>query len=276
MVQTVAKSEKKVQYRGEVAFVIYQNSVSGYTVFSFVTDSERRKISCTGYFTQNPEKSKLEIEGHWDKHPKYGDQLVVDSYSEILPQTETGIINYLSSGMIKGIGNVLAERIVKCFGSDTLEIIDKTPGRLLEVEGIGKRKYERIIDSWQQNNELRDIMVFLKKNNISNNLALKIYKTYGRGSITQLRADPYKLADDIDGVGFSRADETALKIGIDKDDPVRLRSGIKYVLKVMTERGNVFVLKEDLVMKCRKILGTDNNTGISYLKELMCYNISAT
>ena len=262
-----------VQYTGVITKMIYQNPANGFAIFAFKAEQGNGEISCKGYLQDGYNGGRMTIEGHWVKHPKYGDQLEIESCCEVLPTSAEGIANYLSSGLIKGIGETLALRIVGKFGDKTLDVLDQQPKLLLEVEGIGKKKYESILAGWQKNLEMRDIMLFLKQHDISNNMALKIYKTYGIGSIAQLKANPYRMADDIDGVGFKRSDEIALKIGVAKDDPLRIRSGIQYVLKVTTERGNVYAVRDELVQNTQKLLGTDNQSRIeNALNDLLFEN----
>ncbi|NCA74674.1 MAG: ATP-dependent RecD-like DNA helicase, partial [Gammaproteobacteria bacterium] len=200
--------------------------------------------------------SVLSLQGFWKNDSTYGPQFTVQSFEETLPATVYGIEKYLGSGLIKGIGPIFAKKIVNTFGTDTLEIIETDADRLLEIRGIGKVRVERVKKSWQEQKEIKNIMLFLQSHGVSTGHATKIFKTYGSDSIAIVKENPYKLADDIWGIGFKTADTIAEKLGVAKDADVRLRSGLLYALNTISEDGHCFALAEELYTTAVKLLET--------------------
>ena len=210
--------------KGFVEHIIYKNTANGYAVIHLVSDEE--EITCTGIFSHLDEGECIEVEGEFVEHAVYGMQLKMEHYKIVPPEDAIAVERYLGSGAIKGVGAALAKRIVKRFGNDTFRIIEEEPERLVEVKGISERIAREIAKQVEEKKDIRDAMLFLQKYGISNTLALKIYQKYGMGLYRVLQENPYKLAEDISGVGFRIADEIASKIGIHTDSDYRIRSGL--------------------------------------------------
>lgn len=247
-----------------VEIITYQNSENGYSVLRCAVENHPDIVTAVGTMPGTHVGAVLSLEGFWKNNPKYGLQFSVEKYEEVLPATVAGIENYLGSGLIKGIGPSNASNIVKHFGEDTLRVLDEEPDRLLEVRRIGKAKLEKIKSSWAEQKEIRNIMIFLQNYDISTAHATKIYKTYGADSIAIVKENPYRLADDIWGIGFRTADQIAQKIGIQKDKFIRLRSGILFTLNKLSNDGHCYALREQLVENAVKLL------------EVEAFKISAT
>lgn len=230
------------ELEGQVERIVYRNEDNGYTVL--VLDTDGGDESVTGIFPDVAEGEYLRVKGEKVMHPRYGEQLKADSCEFIKPSEKNAIEKYLASGAVKGIGEALAKRIVRKFGDDTLRVIEEEPERLSEVKGISKSKADSIASELTEKRDLRQAMLFLQDYGISQNLALKIYKKYGDKLYRILRQNPYQLADDIDGVGFKRADEIAQKIGIEADSDFRIRSAVLYLLQQGEGEGNTCLPQE--------------------------------
>lgn len=211
-------------------------------------------MTLTGSLLDVPVGSVLLCEGDWRVDARYGQQFVVDSWTEVMPATIYGIEKYLGSGLVKGIGPVFANSIVSKFGTETLNIIDNEPERLLEVPKLGKKRVERIKESWEKQKDIKEVMVFLQGYGVSTAFAAKIYRKYEKESIKKVKENPYQLADDIWGIGFKTADGIASKMGYEKNDPRRCRSGILYTLNQLAEDGHVYAEQEQLVETATKLL----------------------
>jgi exodeoxyribonuclease V alpha subunit len=240
--------------KGAVERITYSNPENGYTVARFKADNRYGLVTIVGGLADVSPGARLKVEGHWKSHPKYGEQFVIERYVEEMPATVEGIRRYLGSGLIKGIGPVMAKRIAEKFGPYTLEVIESDITRLAEVEGIGTRRVRMIADAWEVQKQIKEIMLFLQTHQVSTTLAVKIYKTYGDQSIKIVRNDPYRLARDIYGIGFISADQIARNIGIAADAPQRVAAGIEYTLNQMADQGHVFVPRVQLVEAAAKIL----------------------
>lgn len=201
--------------------------------------------------------SVLSLDGYWKMDVKYGRQFSVEHFEETLPATVYGIEKYLGSGLVKGVGPKFAKRIVEKFGKDTLNVIEECPDELLNVPGIGKVRVDRIKTSWQEQKEIKNIMLFLQSHEVSTSHATKIFKTYGSESIEVVKENPYRLADDIWGIGFKTADSIAQKMGIDKEKFIRLRSGIFYTLNKLAENGHCYANRKQLLEKAQELLEVD-------------------
>ncbi|MGI6106493.1 MAG: ATP-dependent RecD-like DNA helicase [Lachnospiraceae bacterium] len=230
------------ELEGQVERIVYRNEDNGYTVL--VLDTDGGDESVTGIFPDVAEGEYLRVKGEKVVHPRYGEQLKADSCEFVRPSEKNAIEKYLASGAVKGIGEALAKRIVRKFGDDTLRIIEEEPERLSEVKGISKSKAVSIAAELAEKRDLRQAMLFLQDYGISQNLAIKIYKKYGDKLYKILRQNPYQLADDIDGVGFKRADEIAQKIGIEADSDFRIRSAVLYLLQQGEGEGNTCLPQE--------------------------------
>lgn len=241
--------------KGYVEHIIYRNNENGYTVMNMVSGQD--EVICVGMFRTIDEGETLEIEGNYVEHPVYGRQLKVESYQVTEPDDIVSIERYLGSGAIKGIGEALAARIIKKFGVDTFRIIEEEPERLAEIKGISERKAREIAIQMEEKKDMREPMVFLQKYGISGTLAIKIYNTYGMGVYGVLKENPYKLAEDIAGVGFKIADEIASKIGIHTDSDYRIRSAILYVLLQATMEGHIYLPENILLKRAAELLGVE-------------------
>lgn len=239
--------------KGYVEHIIYQNSANGYTVMNLVSDEE--EITCVGTFGTLEAGEMVELTGEYTEHALYGRQFKADSVRVLPPEDVVSIRRYLGSGAIKGIGEALADRIVRKFGEDTFRIMEEEPERLVEVKGISERIARQIAVQMEDKKELREAMIFLQRYGISNTLAVKIYDTYGARLYGVLEENPYRLAEDITGVGFKIADEIAAKVGIHTDSDYRIRSGILYVLLQGAQEGNVYLPMELLLQRAAELLG---------------------
>jgi exodeoxyribonuclease V alpha subunit len=236
--------------------ITFQNEQNGYTVLKGKAKGYHELVTIVGEMPSVVVGSVLSLQGFWKNDSTYGPQFTVQSFEETLPATVYGIEKYLGSGLIKGIGPIFAKKIVNTFGTDTLEIIETDVDRLLEIRGIGKVRVERVKKSWQEQKEIKNIMLFLQSHGVSTSHATKIFKTYGSDSIAIVKENPYKLADDIWGIGFKTADTIAEKLGMAKDADVRLRSGLLYALNTISEDGHCFALTEELFTTAVKLLET--------------------
>ena len=234
--------------------ITYQNADNGYTVLKCAVKSAQDLVTVVGIMPETHVGSVLALEGFWKVDAKYGRQFSVEKFEETLPATVYGIEKYLGSGLIKGVGPKFARRIVEKFGKDTLDVIEENPEALIEVEGIGRVRVERIKKSWEEQKEIKNIMLFLQGHEVSTNHATKIFKTYRSDSISVVQENPYRLADDIWGIGFKTADTIAEKMGIEKDRFIRLRSGILYTLNKLSENGHCYAVREQLIRTAGQLL----------------------
>lgn len=234
--------------------ITYQNADNGYTVLKCAVKNYSDLVTVVGTMPDTHVGSVLSLEGMWKMDAKYGRQFLVEKFEETLPATVYGIEKYLGSGLVKGVGPKFAKRIVEKFGKDTLDVIEETPDELLKVSGIGKVRVDRIKTSWQEQKEIKNIMLFLQSHEVSTSHATKIFKTYGSESIAIVKENPYRLADDIWGIGFKTADSIAQKMGIDKGKFVRLRSGIFYTLNKLAEAGPCYTTREQLTGRAKELL----------------------
>ncbi|MFZ2446809.1 MAG: ATP-dependent RecD-like DNA helicase [Syntrophobacteraceae bacterium] len=247
-----------VRLQGLVERITFASEDDGYSVIKVQVPGRRDLVTAVGNFTSVCPGETLVMEGEWGSHARFGEQFRVERYETTAPSTVLGIKKYLGSGLIKGIGPKMAERIVKRFAERTLDIIDSDIGRLKEVEGIGKYRIEQIRKAWDDQKEIRDLMVFLRANDTSAALAARIFKQYGRESLKVVRENPYRLAMDVHGIGFLTADRLAVKLGFEHDSPLRAEAGILYVLSEAADEGHVCVPFEWLIEQCRKTLDIDS------------------
>lgn len=237
---------------GYVDHIIYRNADNGYTVLVMICDEE--EVTCVGTFSDIAEGENIEAHGNYNDHPTYGRQFAVKSFEEKAPKDEMAIERYLGSGAIKGVGIALAARIVRRFKSDTFRIIEEEPERLAEVKGISERKAMEIADQVNAKRDLRQAMIFLQQYGISTTLAVKIYNTYGQEIYGILKENPYRMADDVDGVGFRTADEIASRVGIRTDSDFRIRSGIQYALLQASNEGHTYLPMPELTQRASNLL----------------------
>ena len=238
--------------KGYVEHIVFRNTENGYTVFQMVTDDE--ELTCVGVFSVISEGELIQVSGTMKEHPLYGEQLQAEQYELLAPEDETAMERYLGSGAIKGIGAAMAARIVRRFKGDTFRIIEEEPERLAEVKGISERKAMEISEQMAEKKELRQAMMFLTQYGISMSLAVKIYQEYGPKTYQVVQENPYRLADDISGIGFKMADEIAGRIGIHTNSDYRIRSGLLYVLLQAAAAGHTCLPREMLLRRASELL----------------------
>ena len=257
---------------GIVDRIIFHNSENGFTIFALQMPRAQTTI-IKGYVPTLQPGEQVTLQGTWIMHPKFGKQFDAQSCQTSLPTSLIGIKKYLSSGMIKGIGPVYAEKLVKAFGQQVLEVIDKHPYRLHEVSGIGTKRVERIITAWQDQKEISHVMVFLQEKNISPAYATKIYKKYGQNSIQILQENPYRLADDIWGIGFKVADQIAQNMGFEHDSLKRITSGLLYTLSTLVSAGHLYGELEMLKDKAVTLLDLEKTTDTAHKLKLALHEL---
>lgn len=230
---------------GYVEHIIFQNSDNGYTVMNLVTEGE--EVICVGAAKGLTQGENIAAEGEYVEHPLYGTQFKMTGYRIVMPEDRAGIERYLGSGAIKGVGPALAARIVSRFGEDTFRIIEEEPERLTEIRGISERKAREIAVLMEEKKDLRNAMIYLQQYGISNTMAVKIYDTYGIELYNVMKENPYRLAEDIHGIGFKIADELAGRMGIHMDSEYRIRSGALYVLQQAVGEGNCYLPMDNML-----------------------------
>ena len=256
--------------QGILERIVYESPDTGYTVGRLSARDYAELITVVGNLASiNPGESLL-LQGQWVDNPRYGRQFQIEKYETILPANVVGLRKYLGSGLIKGIGPKMAGLIVRKFGMDTMDVIENEPEKLARVPGIGRKRVKIIKEAWEAQREIKNVMIFLQSHDVSTAHAAKIYKTYENDAIPIVTEDPYRLADDIYGIGFVTADTIAQKLGIDKDAPQRVQAGIKYVLSQKADDGHVFQHRAELIEACQTMLEQELEAieqGISALVE---------
>lgn len=246
-----------IKIRCVVEHITYQNPENGYSVMKVKVKSYNDLVTLVGNLLDIPVGSVLLCEGDWKVDKRYGNQFVAETWEEVMPATLYGIEKYLGSGLVKGIGPKYAQLIVGKFGLETIEVIESDIERLHEVPGIGKKRVEKIRESWQKQKEIKNVMLFLQSYGVSTAYAAKIFRQYGKESIEKVKENPYRLADDIWGIGFKTADSIANKMGYEKNDLRRCRSGILYTLSQLSNEGHVYANEEQLVTWAKELLEAD-------------------
>lgn len=252
-----------VELTGTVERVIFHNEENGYTVLRLLPDKgltgeakvtgapprtvSRDPVSCVGHMVDPQAGVQLKVAGRWVNNVRFGRQVEFNTAEEVLPATSEGIRLYLASGLIKGVGEELAGRIVEAFGTDTIRVLDEEPERLLKVRGLGRKSLGRIRDSWAEHRGMRDLLLFLQPHGITPAYAVRIYRAYGSQALNVVRENPYRLAMDIHGIGFVTADAAAAKLGFEADNPLRIQAGTLYILQKATDDGNVYLPEHKLV-----------------------------
>ncbi|GAB2594341.1 ATP-dependent RecD-like DNA helicase [Streptomyces capparidis] len=255
---------------GVLERITYANEETGYTVARVDTGRGGGDLlTVVGALLGAQPGESLRLHGRWTSHPQYGKQFSVENYTTVLPATVQGIRRYLGSGLIKGIGPRIAERIVDHFGTDTLEIIEKEPERLVEVPGLGPKRTRMIGAAWEEQKAIKEVMVFLQGVGVSTSLAVRIYKSYGDSSTSVVRNEPYRLAADVWGIGFLTADRIAQAVGIPHDSPQRVKAGLQYALSQSTDSGHCYLPEEKLIADSVKLLQVDTGLVIECLAELV-------
>ena len=252
---------------GYIEKIVYRNEENGYTVMTIVEDKE--EITCVGTFRYINEGEYATLKGHFTVHPSYGEQLSVEEYEIKVPEDKAAIGRYLGSGAIKGVGPALADRIVRRFGEDTFRIIEEEPERLSQVKGISERMAMEIASQLEDKKDMRKAMIFLQKYGISMQLSVKIYEKYGQEMYNIIKYNPYKLADDIHGVGFKIADEIAMKAGISADSDFRIKCGILYVLTQAGGSGHAYLPMEELKARTEELLTILNGNFDKFITDLI-------
>ena len=255
----------ETELSGQIERITYTNEENGYTIARVKIYGQRDLVTVVGFLMSPTPGEILNMRGEWVNHPKFGEQFKVTDYKTKVPATVFGIQKYLGSGLIKGLGPVIAGRIVKKFGEKTLDVIENDIEKLVMVEGIGKKRITMIQNAWDEQKEIRDVMLFLQSHGVSSGYATKIFKQYKNRSIAVVKENPYRLAMDIFGIGFVIADSIAEKLGFPKDSPLRVEAGILYVLHQLSDEGHVFYPYEYLVKKSRETLSVERDAIVEAL-----------
>ena len=253
---------------GYIDHIIFRNEDNGYTVMVLKGVEGEDELTCVGSFPVITQGASVEATGKYIQHPVYGKQFQAEFLTEKMPEDALAMERYLGSGAIKGIGAALAGRIVRHFGGDTLRIVEEEPERLAEIKGISEKKAREIAAQIEEKADMRKAMIFLQKYGISLNLGAKIYQKYGDSVYSVLQENPYRLAEDISGVGFKIADEIAYRIGIHTDSDYRIRSGMLYTLLQATGEGHIYLPKEELFQRASQLLGVDSSYMEKHLMDL--------
>jgi exodeoxyribonuclease V alpha subunit len=243
--------------QGQIERITFTNEENGFTIAKVKVPGRQDLVCAVGNLMAPMPGEIIKMQGEWTNHPKFGEQFKIVFYKSMVPASVNGIQKYLGSGLIKGIGPVMAKRIVKKFGKDTLDVIEADVERLSTVEGIGIKRIEMIKKAWADQKEIREVMIFLQSHGVSSGYATKIFKQYGNEAIKVVTENPYRLATDIFGIGFITADRIAEKLGFGKDSELRAQAGILYVLHELSNEGHVYYPYEPLIEKCEEILQTD-------------------
>lgn len=249
-----------IEIKGQLERITYRNEENSYTIAKIKVGGRNDLVTVVGNLLSVSPGEVLKLKGEWHNHPKFGEQFKIISYESVVPATVNGIEKYLGSGLIKGIGPVMAKRLVSKFGLETLNIIETDIKKLNEVEGIGDKRIEMMRKAWDDQKEIREVMLFLQGQGVSPAYGAKIFKQYGTNSIKVVQQNPYRLATDIFGIGFITADRIAEKLGIAKESQIRAEAGILYVLHQLSDEGHVYYPYEQLIEECKKILGVDKDT----------------
>ncbi len=242
-------SDDSIEITASVDRIVFHNAENGYTVMRLTVPKTKDTITAVGHTSAPQVGVQLRIVGKWVQNARFGRQLSMESYDEVLPASTEGIRLYLSSGLLKGVGPYMAGKIVEAFGTDTIRILDEEPQKLLKVSGIGKKSYESIVNGWAAHRGVRELMMFLQPHGITTNYAIRIYKHYGAEALEVVKENPYRMAMDIRGIGFVSADKVAQKLGFSNDSPLRAEAGLLYTLSKCCDNGHVYVPQDQLVNK---------------------------
>lgn len=253
--------------KGSMENIIFRNDQNGYTVADFDVDGELTTV--VGSFDAPQTGVLYVMRGVWVEHPVYGPQFQMQDYSIEMPSSREGLIRYLSSGILPGVGEKKARDIVEHFGDETLDILDNHPDRLLEIKGIGRKTLDTMMEDYQEQREIREVLIELKEYGISTAYALKLYNVYGDRTLPILLDDPYRAARDVRGIGFKAADMIAAKLGVDRDSPARIEAGLVQSLRVCYSRGNTYMTHDELISESQQILGVPTDLIEEQLSDLM-------
>jgi exodeoxyribonuclease V alpha subunit len=244
---------------GVLERVAFANEESAWSVVKIAVPDRREPVTAVGNLIGVRPGESVKLKGHWVNDKRFGEQFQIDAFQTVVPVTLVGIERYLGSGLVKGIGKVMAERLVRQFGMKTLEVIDKQPERLLEVEGIGRVRSDQIKKAWIEQRAIKDVMVFLQSHGVMTSHAVKIYKRYGDRAVALVRANPYRLATDIFGIGFQTADAIAMNVGIERTSAERCQAGILHVLRMLSDEGHVAAPRAELVERAKALLEVEDS-----------------
>jgi exodeoxyribonuclease V alpha subunit len=257
------------ELEGQIKSVIWSSEDGGFSIMRLLSDGSSESITITGYLAGTSPGERVRLKGQWETHPKYGRQLKVEECVPLLPASAEGIEQYLGSGLVEGIGPAMAGRIVARFGEEALRVIDETPGRLSEVQGIGPKRISAITKAWQSQRGVRDTMLFLQSHGVSPGYAARIYRQYGDRAVQVVRENPYRLAQDVEGIGFLLADRFARGLGFGEDSPARAEAGIMHALKASSEEGHLFLPSTELLQQSQKLLESDRAIIAGALESLI-------
>src|SRR6516225_10353718 len=254
---------------GVLERVTFANPETGYTIARIAPERGGAElVTAVGPLLGAQVGEFLRLRGRWSSHPRYGRQFEVHSYATVLPATAAGIQKYLGSGLIKGIGPVMAERMVGHFGVDIMHVIEEEPGRLIEVDGLGPKRTAMIAAAWAEQKAIKEVMIFLQGVGVSTSLAVRIYKKYGDASVGVVRSEPYRLAADVWGIGFKTADTIAAAVGIARDSPERIKAGLAYTLSEAADDGHCYLPAPNLIAYAATILEVPAELIVPCLDEL--------
>ena len=253
---------------GLVERITYYNAENGYTVLRLSARGHADLVTVVGSLPEITPGESLRLQGQWITNTQYGKQFKAERCEQVLPATIEGIKKYLGSGLIKGVGPVTAQRIVKKFGAETLDVLDRSPERIRDVLGIGPKRATLIARAWEEQKSIKQVMVFLQGHGVNTGLAVKIYKQYGDAAIDLVQADPYRLASDIYGIGFKTADKIAHDLGLPHDSPSRVAAGVVYTLSTLTDQGHVFSPQNKLIHDTAELLSVQPDQVTASLETL--------
>jgi exodeoxyribonuclease V alpha subunit len=272
----LTQQPKEVTLEGDVAVVTFENNETGFRVLKVNVDGRRERLTVVGLFPRVGAGARIRARGVLEVDRTHGEQLRAVSVTELAPTTLAGIEKYLASGMIKGIGQAYAQRIVHQFKLDTLRVLDEEPHRLREVYGLGKTRADQLATAWQEQRAIRDVMVFLQAHGASVHLAARIFKRYGSKAVAIVSSDPYRLATDVWGVGFRTADKIAAELGIAEDSPQRMGAALLQALRDSTESGHCYLLKADLIQRAGRLVGDEYEPADEMLLERALVDVVAS
>lgn len=273
-------SDNLAELQGQIERITFTSEETGYTVAKIKVYGRRELVTIIGNIINPTPGEIIKMKGEWGNHPKYGEQFKIVFCQTTTPASVHGIEKYLGSGLIKGIGPVMAKRIVKMFKEKTLDVIENEIDRLVDVEGIGQKRIGMLRKAWEEQKEIRTVMIFLQSHGVSSGYAAKIYKQYGNEAIKIVQKNPYRLATDIFGIGFITADKIAEKLGFAKDSELRAAAGILYALHELTDEGHVYYPYEMLIEKCKEILDIDREiivkaiAAVAVDKQIVCEDLN--
>ena len=253
---------------GQIDHITFTNEETGFTIAKVRVAGRGDPVTVVGNLLAPVPGEVLDMDGEWTQHPRFGEQFKVDRFTTKVPATVDGIRRYLGSGLIKGLGPVMAGRIVDRFGQDTLEVIEHDRGRLAEVPGIGEKRIAMVADAWRAQREIRDVMLFLQSHGVGTGYAAKIFRHYGNRAVAVVQQNPYRLATDIAGIGFITADRIAEKIGIPRNAPMRVAAGVLYVLNRLADAGHVYFPDAALIDRAREALAVEPSLIVQSLRTL--------